>query len=133
MNFGPVGAASKYVSSGRLDPLPSWYNLAEYTTRDRIISKGHQGPLNWYKSAMRGINLTDESEFSEEDKFCQLPALLVVSDQDYVTRADMQTQNTSKWVKELCIETLHCGHWIQLEKADELHKLLEDFSKKVAK
>lgn len=133
VNFAPVKAAQEYVRSGRLDPLPSWYDLGEYTTRDRILSKGYRGPLSWYKAAMRGVNLPDEEDVSEEDKVCAVPTLLVVSDLDYVTRADMQSQNTSKWVKQLRIETMrNCGHWIQLERPNELHELIQGFASEVA-
>ncbi|KAK3945113.1 Alpha/Beta hydrolase protein [Diplogelasinospora grovesii] len=133
VNFAPVGAARDYVRSGKLAPLPAWYNLAEYTTRDRILSKGYRGPLNWYKAAMRGVNLPDEAGIAEEDRFCKVPTLLVVSDLDYVTRADMQSQNTLKWAKQLRIETIqNCGHWIQLERPNELHELILGFASEVA-
>ncbi|KAK3299658.1 putative epoxide hydrolase [Chaetomium fimeti] len=128
-NFAPLGEAQRYVRRGRLDPLPSWYSLAEYTMRDRVISKkGYRGPLNWYKAAMRGINLADEEGIADEGLFCDVPTLLVVSDRDYVTRADMQSEQTSKWAKRLRIETMRdCGHWIQLERPDDLQALLEEF------
>lgn len=89
--------------------------------------------MNWYKAGMRGVNLQDEANMSEDDRYCKVPTLLVVGDQDYVTRADMHSSNSVKWVKKLRIETLHCGHWIQLEKPDELHRLLEGFAAEVAK
>jgi len=83
---------------------------------------------------MRGVNLPDEQDVSEEDMFCKVPTLLVVSDLDYVTRADMQSQNTSKWVKQLRIETMrNCGHWIQLEQPEELHKLIQGFAQELTK
>lgn len=97
--------------------------------RDRILAKkGYKGPLNWYKAGMRGVNIPDEAAVSEQDRYCKVPALLVVSNQDYVTRADMQSQNSQKWLKKLRIETLHCGHWIQLERPAELQKLFEGFA-----
>lgn len=85
---------------------------------------------------MRGVNLQDETEVSEEDRFNRVPTLLVVSDLDYVTRADMQSQNTAKWMAGdnlLRIETMrNCGHWIQLERPNELHRLLQGFAGEVA-
>ncbi|RYP40478.1 hypothetical protein DL768_010624 [Monosporascus sp. mg162] len=132
-NFAPLDRARNYVQSGKLDPLPFWYNLAEYTTRDRILNmKGYSGPLSWYKAAMRGVNLPDEANIAEEDRFCKVPALLVVSDLDFVTRADMQSQQTLKWAKQLRIETMrNCGHWIPLERPNELQELLQGFAGEV--
>ncbi|KAI0205866.1 Alpha/Beta hydrolase protein [Astrocystis sublimbata] len=133
VNFAPLGAAQDYVRSGKVDALPSWYSQVEYTMRDSILSKGYAGPLNWYKAAMRGINLPDEEGFAEEDKSFDVPTLLVVSDLDYVTRADMQSQNTLKWSKRLRIEMLqNTGHWIPLERPKELHGLLQGFATEVA-
>jgi soluble epoxide hydrolase / lipid-phosphate phosphatase len=82
---------------------------------------------------MRGVNLPDEECITEEDRECKVPTLLVVSDLDYVTRADMQSQNTLKWAKQLRIETMrNCGHWIQLERPNELQGLLQGFAREVA-
>jgi len=100
--------------------------------RDRIFSKwGHRGPLSWYKAAMRGVNTADEAAVAEADRPCRLPTLLVVSEQDYVTRADMQTAKSKEWVPDLRIETLDCGHWIQLERPEKLSRLMEHFAQEV--
>jgi pimeloyl-ACP methyl ester carboxylesterase len=108
-NFAPLGEAKEYVRRGRLDPLPSWYSLAEYMMRDRVIS-------------------ADEEGIADEGLFCDVPTLLVVSDRDYVTRADMQREQTLKWANRRRIETIRdCGHWIQLERPDDLQALLEEF------
>ncbi|ORY68268.1 putative epoxide hydrolase [Pseudomassariella vexata] len=130
--FAPVGAAKEYVRAGRVGPLPSWYSLSEYTTRDRILANGgYRGPLSWYKAAMRDVNAKDEQALSKEDGFCKLPTLLIVSDEDYVTRADMQIQKSKEWVPDLRIQILHCGHWIQLQKPEEVHRLLVEFAAEV--
>lgn len=82
---------------------------------------------------MRGVNIADEKDIPYERKFCDLPALLVVAERDYATRADMQVPRSREWCRELRVETLDCGHWIQLEKADELTALLEGFAREVVK
>ncbi|KAK8132048.1 alpha/beta-hydrolase [Apiospora kogelbergensis] len=131
-DFAPIDKAREFVQSGRLGPLPPWYDLAEYTTRDRILRmKGYRGPLSWYKAAMRGVNLADEEGIADEDRSYDLPTLLVVSDLDFVTRADMQSQQTMKWARDLRIETMrNCGHWIPLQRPAELHNLLVGFTGK---
>lgn len=127
--MAPLGAAAEYVKAGRTDPLPSWYTLEEYTLRDRILAQGHRGPLNWYKAAMRGVNNADEAGIPDEDRDCHLPTLLVVSEKDYVTRADMNIATTKEHTPDLRVKNFaDCGHWIQLERPDELHQLLEEFA-----
>ena len=104
----------------------------EYTTRDRILASGYKGPLSWYKAAMHGVNDVDETAISQEDRFCKVPTLLIVSDEDYVTRAEVQVMKCKEWCPDLRIESLlGCGHWIQLERPEELHRLLEGFSAEV--
>jgi soluble epoxide hydrolase/lipid-phosphate phosphatase len=130
--MGPVGTAAAFVKGGKTTPLPSWVSDEEFATRAKILANGgYRGPLNWYKAAMRAVNAADEAEVPHEQKFCSLPTMLVVSDQDYVTRADMQIPKSEKWCPQLQIETFDCGHWVQLEKPDEVTKLLKQFASKV--
>ena len=80
---------------------------------------------------MRGIDLVHDASVSEERKHIDLPTLLVVSDKDYITRADIEKGRTAKWVKQLRIEELSCGHWVQLELPDKVNQLLEGFAAEV--
>lgn len=87
------------------------------------VALGHR-----YKSAIRGIDVADHASLPEERKHANLPTLLVVSTKDPITRADVQKNETVKWVKHLKIEELSCGHWVQLELPDKLNQLLEGFA-----
>ncbi|KAL4895731.1 Alpha/Beta hydrolase protein [Aspergillus ambiguus] len=132
-DFAPIGKAAEFVRAGRTTPLPSWYSLADYTVRDRIFAKGgYAGPLSWYKAAMRGVNTEDETAVPEEDIPWPLPNLFVAAKRDYVCRADLQSELARKWVPNCRIETVDCGHWVQLEKPDILNKFLVGFARDVA-
>ncbi|PLB55852.1 putative epoxide hydrolase [Aspergillus steynii IBT 23096] len=127
-DFAPVGKAAEFVRAGITTPLPTWFTLSEYTTRDRIFSAGgYAGPLCWYKAAMRGVNAEDEADMSEEDKLCPLPNLFVAAKQDYVCRADLQSTMAEKSVPKLRVEQVDCGHWVQLEVPEVLNRLLVEF------
>ena len=133
-DFGPIGKAAAFVSSGKTTASPSWFSVDEQDVRNKIFAKGgYRGPLNWYKAAMRGINLADEAEIPPEKKPCLLPTLLLVSERDYVTRADMHISKSNEWCSNLNVKTLDCGHWIQLERPDVLNGLLEGFAAQVCK
>lgn len=93
-----------------------------------MAGSGYQGPMSWYKAAMRGINDVDEAGMSDTARSCSVPVMLVVSDEDYVTRADMQIAKSKEWVADLRVETFDCGHWIQLERPAALLRVLESFS-----
>ncbi|KAI1932862.1 hypothetical protein LOZ12_000267 [Ophidiomyces ophidiicola] len=132
-DFAPVGKAAEFVRAGRTTALPSWYSLADYTLRDRIFAKGgYAGPLSWYKSAMRGVNTEDEAAVPESDIPCPLPNLFIAAQQDYVCRADLQSAQAKKWVPDLRIKTIDCGHWVQLEEPDLLSNLIVEFAEEVA-
>ncbi|KAI9690116.1 MAG: hypothetical protein M1822_009077 [Bathelium mastoideum] len=128
-NFCPVGSAEAWIANDKITPLPSWVTMEENATRNEIMRQGgYAAPLRWYKSAMQGINNADEANFTDEEKLLTLPNLLIVSTQDYATRADMQEQSHRKWAKKPKVEVLECGHWIQMEKREELYQLLVSFA-----
>ncbi|KAJ5263144.1 epoxide hydrolase [Penicillium angulare] len=80
-------------------------------------------------AAMRDVNNVDEAEIPDADRDCHLPTLLVVSEKDYITRADMNIATTKEHTPDLRVKNFaDCGHWIQLERPDELHQLLEEFA-----
>ena len=81
---------------------------------------------------MRGINRADEAHIPHEKKLLTLPNMLVVSTKDYATRAEMQEQRHREWTEQTKVEVLDCGHWIQLEKRDELVGLLLGFADELA-
>lgn len=131
-HLGPVGAAEAWISSNKISSRPAWLTAEEVTTHNRVMSKkGYRGPLNWYKSAMRGIDIADNALLPEERKHVDLPTLLVVSGKDYFAQADMHKKETATWVKQLRIEELSCGHWVQLELPDQLNQLLEGFAHEI--
>lgn len=127
-DFCPVGKAAAFIGGGKRTSLPSWVSAEEYAVREQILGQGgYRGPLSWYKAAMRAVNQANEAKVPIKDKPCRLPTLLIVSEQDYATRADVQISKSKEWCPQLQIETLDCGHWIQLERPDELMRLLERF------
>ena len=86
-----------------------------------------------YKAAIRGVDSSKVVGLPlEERNRVNLPTLLVVGSKDCVTRPEAARQSTAKWVKDVRVEELDCGHWIQLEEADRLNSLLIKFADEVA-
>ena len=84
--------------------------------------------ISKYKSAMRNIDLDDDKLVPNERRHITLPTLLVVSSQDYVCCPEIQKYGTQRWAKQLNVEELDCGNWVQLEEPDKLNGILEQFA-----
>ncbi|GAD96888.1 epoxide hydrolase, putative [Paecilomyces variotii No. 5] len=129
-DMGPLGAAKKWITSGKVTPPPPWLSQEELDTHTRILQKGgYTGPLNWYKAAARGINQEFVSKFTtDESKSLDIPSLLVTATYDCACPPQFQKPRTEQYLRKSRTEQLDCGHWIPLEKADETILLLEEFS-----
>ncbi|MCJ1382558.1 hypothetical protein MMC17_005671 [Xylographa soralifera] len=132
-DLGPLNAARSWIVADTEAPLPSWLKPEEAATHESIMAVGgYTGPLNWYKCAMEGLNSKDASGLTDERKCVDIPTLLVVGERDAITRLEIHEAGTKAWASNLRIERLECGHWPQLEKKDELLKVLESFAVNVA-
>ncbi|RDL35200.1 putative epoxide hydrolase 2 [Venustampulla echinocandica] len=129
-HMGPIGAAKAWVTANTIKPLPAWLSESEAAVHNQIFSKGgYTGPLNWYKAAIRGLNAEDDAEIPEERKFVNARTLVVVSDQDYVTRAEVAEQLSAVRLRDFSIKkVVGCGHWIPVEKKDEFSEILVQFA-----
>ncbi|KAB8228033.1 alpha/beta fold hydrolase [Aspergillus alliaceus] len=128
-NYAPTGKAAEFVRANRTTPLPRWFSLDEYTTRDRIFAaSGYEAPLNWYRAAMAGVNDKDEEGLEQK---CPLPNLFVGAEEDYVCVAWLQVKQTEEFVPVRRIECWGCGHWVQLEEGERLNGLLREFAGEV--
>lgn len=85
-----------------------------------------------YKATIRGLNTEDDAQVPEDNKFITFPTLVVVSDQDYVTRAEVAEQLSPIRLRNFTIKkVVGCGHWIPLEKKEEFLKILIKFAESV--
>ncbi|KAF7597389.1 hypothetical protein BBP40_006332 [Aspergillus hancockii] len=132
-DYAPTGKAAEFVRARRTTPLPSWFSLEEYTTRERIFDfGGYAGPLAWYKAAMRGVNTEDEKDIPDKDKPCLLPNVFIAAKQDYVCVAGLQLKQSQDWCPQLKTETWDCGHWVELEEPERLNQLLVELAHEYA-
>lgn len=97
---------------------------------------GYRGPLMWYVALNGDVNLEDEQkERSNWETYrTDKPVLMVLSGKDPIALPDMQAGMVEKYVqdqKQLRVEMLACGHFVMLEKVDELAVILLDFFKEV--
>lgn len=97
------------------DPVMSDDELAVFV--DAFESSGFTPSINWYRNLDRNWELMENV-----DPVIQHPALMIYGDRDMIPKSD----NLRKFVPNVTVVNLDCGHWIQQEKPEETnHAILE--------
>lgn len=79
---------------------------------------------------MHHVNAKDEAAVPHERQQIHKPALLVLCTKDYVAIPATQEEGMRPFAKDMEVESLESGHWVQLEKADEVNEILKKFFEK---
>lgn len=113
--------------------LPSW-SSEEYKAawlRHYSAPESMEASLNTYRSIMRGVQAKDEGAVTDADRTLEVPVLAVGGSQDLVARADQVRGATEPWSSKGYTEkTLDAGHWLMLEKSQEVSEILLEFAGK---
>ena len=129
-NLAAIGAARQWFEEGRVGPLAPWLSSEEVQTHSKIFAPengGYGPPLNWYKAQIRLFNDADEASLPAERSFIEEPTLLVTCSKDPVGAPAVAEAATRPFVKNLQVKQIDTGHWLQLEKPDEVNQMLKDF------
>lgn len=92
---------------------------------------GYGPPLMWYEAQMANVNTSDEASLALERSHMQQPTLLISAEKDLIAIAAMQEQGMRPFVKDMRVEKADRGHWLQLEKPDEINPVLGKFFEEV--
>lgn len=85
--------------------------------------------LNTYRSTLRGVNAKDAATVTDAQRMLKVPALAVGGAQDLVSRGDQMQSAMEPWAGRGYTEkTLDAGHWLMLEKKEELSSILIEFA-----
>ncbi len=95
------------------EPVLSDGELAVYVSA--FESSGFTGSLNWYRNVDRNWRL-----LADVDPIVHQPTLMVYGDRDTVLRSE----NLAKFVPNVEVVSLDCGHWIQQEKPEETNQVI---------
>lgn len=62
-NFALVGSFKEWLLENRIAPIGQYVSRHDMEIANRIIrlNGGYDGPVKWYKAAMRGLNAADEN------------------------------------------------------------------------
>lgn len=126
----PRGAIRDWFTEGKTVPYASWISKEEVETHKKILDPkdgGYAPPLNWYMAQMADLNDEDESSVAPERWHIQQPTLLITCSLDPIANASMQEQGMRPFVRNLKVEKMESGHWVQLEKREEVNQTLKVF------
>lgn len=120
----------KNVPPGVPEPGMAMINLAKAETplgepvmRDSELAvfvsafetSGFTGSINWYRNLDRNWHL-----LADVDPVIQQPTLMIYGDRDVIPKSPTLT----KFVPNVDVVSLDCGHWIQQEKPDETNQAI---------
>ena len=76
---------------------------------------------------LANVNHSDDVAIPAVNHHISKPALYVACRNDFVAVPRLQEEGMRPWVKDLKVVEMDCAHWVQLQKREELNKVLEAF------
>ncbi|XP_073191639.1 bifunctional epoxide hydrolase 2 isoform X2 [Lepidochelys kempii] len=122
LNFTNVREQGGLLAGKPEDPPPSQilqgadlqYFIQQYK------KSGFRRPLNWY----RNMQANWQWSLSAKDRKILVPALMVTAGKDFVLHPKL-SKGMEEWIPQLTRGHIEeCGHWIQMERAADLNKIL---------
>ncbi|KAI8633280.1 alpha/beta-hydrolase [Xylariaceae sp. FL1651] len=131
-DFADLGSARAWLNANTTTELPSWLSadykanwLRLFSQQDAVVAS-----LNYYQALLRGIQAEDEAILTNDDRTLRVPVLLVGASKDLVARAEQQGVRTKPWCSAGYEErVVDAGHWVMLEKGDDVNEILIDFAR----
>lgn len=132
-DFAHLGAARRWLSANKTTSLPSWLSaedkaqwLRTYSEPDTVV-----GSLNYYQALLRGVQEASEAPLTDEDRTLHVPVLGIGGSEDAATLSGTLGPSTKPWAAAGYEEKIvqQAGHWIMLEKPDEVSQILIDFAR----
>lgn len=130
-NFAQIGGLRRSLASGiSIGPLACWDSqdhkdhwMRQFSRTDAINSA-----VNIYRRIMRGVNAADEAGLDPAKGTIEVPVLVIGGSEDKVTPPEMAVNSTTMFARAgLQAVAVDAGHWVQMEKADEVNSALLDF------
>ncbi|KAH7024645.1 Alpha/Beta hydrolase protein [Microdochium trichocladiopsis] len=130
-NFAHIGGLRNRLTSGiSTEPLAGWDSQAHKDNWMRLFSRpgAIESAVGIYRRLMRGVNAVDEAGVNPMNATIHVPVLVIGGSQDKVTFAEAAVNNTRTFARDKFRGVvLDGGHWLQMEKADEVSSELLDF------
>ncbi|KAJ4095033.1 hypothetical protein NW761_005495 [Fusarium oxysporum] len=127
---GALGGLRSWLTEGKTTKLPAHLTSEDHKHYEHAFSeeKGGYGPaINWYRASLRNINEEDERKITTAAHVLTHPTLLIAST-NVITATMNIPEQMLPFVPDLIVEQVAGGHWLQLEKPDEVNEILDKFA-----
>jgi len=129
-NFNPIGALQEWLAADKRAEYGNDFitNSTREQWKNIVRAQGGvEANLKWYKSYLRGINSADENEIRSMSGVIEQPSLFIAAERDSVGIPSEQLRSTLPYAPGMQIRTVDAGHFLHIERADEVNEALYDF------
>ncbi|KAK9426957.1 Alpha/Beta hydrolase protein [Lipomyces doorenjongii] len=127
---GAPGGLRTWLTEGKTVDLPAYLTSEDHKHYQHAFSVekgGYAAAANWYRASLHNINEEDEKKIPTSARTLTHPTLLIASTGYFITVTINYPEQMRPLVPDLRVENVDGGHWLQLEKADEVNRILEEF------
>ncbi|KAI8994057.1 Alpha/Beta hydrolase protein [Trametes punicea] len=122
----PVGKTKQWVEENRRPGLPEWLTPEEYESfRNTLAQAGLKSSLNWYKAAVKSVNLQDEKKIPPEAWKIHKPVLFLAAKRNATGGPAVGRASLAPYCPDAEVIELDCGHWPQLEATEDVNQALQ--------
>ncbi|KAL8728162.1 MAG: hypothetical protein Q9181_005436 [Wetmoreana brouardii] len=128
--YGPTGALEAFIKADKRATTGGFVTAEDEMIHNRIFAAGRGGyepTLNHYRALYRDLNLADENAIPKSTANITKPVLLLTAAKDPIGTPARAELSTRPYAPDLMVKEIDSGHFMMLEKADEVNEALEEF------
>jgi soluble epoxide hydrolase/lipid-phosphate phosphatase len=135
--FCPPGKLEVWLKEGETRPRPAWLSEEEQFIHSKIMLEGgYEAPLNWYKSVIANTDAPNWSRISPKGLILRQPVVFVGGNLDPITRPESvgvaaEEGQKQGFLLDVQVKYLDAGHWLQLEKRQEVSNILKELAQRL--
>ncbi|KAF4599894.1 hypothetical protein EYR40_006998 [Pleurotus pulmonarius] len=124
-DMAPTGTLRAWLESGKTTAIGSWITDEERKIHtDELRKGGLAGPVCWYKITTSGIQSNDDKDVPIRSPAVSKPVFFGATKRDAICLPKLQTPATTQACSNVTVREFDSGHWVQLERKDEVNKEL---------
>ncbi|EKM53674.1 uncharacterized protein PHACADRAFT_198096 [Phanerochaete carnosa HHB-10118-sp] len=122
------GKTAECIENNILLGRPDWLSSGEYDKlKQDLLTHGVASSLLWYVNEVEGNDHEENTRIPEDAHKIKVPSLFVGASKDYLCRESAGVAQMQKYASALRTASVPAGHYLHLERADEVNVILEEW------